>query len=126
MGDSDGNSDGEGDSDADFDRMEEDALDADDDEDHDDEDDEDDGAGEEINAAFTLFTQFQPQYANLTSINRRITIQDLARIAKELKEDVDESVLRIMIEEANGEGGWKKGVGIREFESVLRRAGAVG
>lgn len=93
--------------------------------------DEEDEANAELAEAFNLFTQFQPQYANLKAADRRITMADLARIAKELKEDVGEEVLRMMIEEANGEAGtgaasWKRGVSLGEFREVMRRAGAVG
>jgi hypothetical protein len=44
-------------------------------------------------------------------------------VAKVLKQDVDESVLRDMILEANGGAGVGKGVEKAEFESVMRRAG---
>lgn len=88
-------------------------------------------ANEEILQAFKLFTQFQPQYPTLQedSIrNRKITMADLKRIAKELKEEVDEKVLGLMMEEANGlsgQGAVQRGVGLGEFGEVLRRAGAV-
>ena len=52
-----------------------------------------------------------------------ITMQTLKRVAKVLKEDVDEKVLRDMILEANGGAGVRKGVGRREFGEVMRRAG---
>jgi len=84
---------------------------------------------DEVTQAFELFTQFQPKYNTLNPRERRITIQDLRRVARELKEEVDEKVLRLMVEEANGEvgdGSVKRGVGVREFEDVMRRAGAVG
>jgi hypothetical protein len=47
-------------------------------------------------------------------------------VARELKEDVGDDVLMDMIVEANGEvgrDGWRRGVDVREFEEVLRRAG---
>ena len=47
----------------------------------------------------------------------------LKGVAKALKEDVDEDVLRDMIIEANGGAGVGMGVERDEFESVLRRAG---
>jgi hydroxyacylglutathione hydrolase len=50
-----------------------------------------------------------------------ITLQDLQRIAKELNEDVDEATLKDMMVEANGGRG--RGVNIRDFEGVMRRAG---
>lgn len=53
----------------------------------------------------------------------KITIETLRRVAKVLKEDVDEGVLRDMILEANGGAGVRKGVGRGEFEGVMRRCG---
>jgi hypothetical protein len=48
-------------------------------------------------------------------------------VAKELKEDVPDDVLKDMIREANGgvkgKGRDTGGVGVDEFESVMRRAG---
>ena len=44
----------------------------------------------------------------------------LKRVARELKEDLDDSVLRDMLREANGGG---RGVSIEDFEGVMRRAG---
>ncbi|KAI4249127.1 MAG: hypothetical protein L6R42_009058 [Xanthoria sp. 1 TBL-2021] len=54
-----------------------------------------------------------------------ITVQTLKRVAKVLKEDVDESVLRDMILEANGGAGVRRGVGKGEFGEVMRRAGVL-
>ncbi|KAL8847450.1 MAG: hypothetical protein Q9221_007519 [Calogaya cf. arnoldii] len=54
-----------------------------------------------------------------------ITVQTLKRVAKVLKEDVDEKVLRDMILEANGGAGVRKGVGREEFGEVMRRAGVL-
>lgn len=54
-----------------------------------------------------------------------ITIETLKRVAKVLKEDVDEKVLRDMILEANGGAGVRKGVGRGEFGEVMRRAGCL-
>jgi Ca2+-binding EF-hand superfamily protein len=91
-----------------------------------DEDDEDDDRYqqesniEEVKAAFTLFTHGGPG---------PITLAHLRRVAKELKEDVPDDVLRDMIREANGgvkEKGKARdvgGVGLEEFESVMKRAG---
>ena len=45
-------------------------------------------------------------------------------VARALKEDVDEEVLRDMILEANGGAGVGKGVERDEFEGVMRRAGS--
>ncbi len=47
----------------------------------------------------------------------------LRRIAKELKEDVSDDVMRDMILEANGGDGVNRGVGMPDFEGVMRRAG---
>ena len=65
--------------------------------------------------AFRLFARGEGQ--------GRITMGDLRRVARELKEDVGEQVLRDMIMEANGGGGVNKGVGVGEFEGVMRRVG---
>jgi Ca2+-binding EF-hand superfamily protein len=54
-----------------------------------------------------------------------ITLGHLKRVARELKEDVSEDLLRAMLSEANG-GSWKSGVGVEEFEGVMRRAGVFG
>jgi len=93
------------------------------DEDQDDEDDEQyyqESNIEEVKAAFTLFTHGGPG---------PITLAHLRRVAKELREDVSDDVLRDMIREANG--GMKEtgkvrdvgGVGLEDFESVMKRAG---
>lgn len=52
-----------------------------------------------------------------------ITLGALRRVARELKEEVADSVLRDMILEANGGAGVGKGVRRGEFEGVMRRAG---
>jgi hydroxyacylglutathione hydrolase len=52
-----------------------------------------------------------------------ITIAHLRRVARELKEDVSEEVLRDMILEANGGSSVARGVKRDEFEGVMRRAG---
>ena len=75
---------------------------------------------EEVKAAFTLFTHGGPG---------PITLAHLRRVAKELKEDVPDDVLKDMIREANGgvKGKGKArdagGVGLEDFESVMKRAG---
>jgi len=99
-------------------------------------------ATQEIAHAFHLFTHYRYNNNNNNNNNatnssttntqeedQRITLADLRRIARELREDVDDKVLRMMIEEANGEtgrGGVERGVGRREFEGVMRRAGVFG
>jgi hypothetical protein len=50
----------------------------------------------------------------------------LRRVARELKEEVSDDVLRSMIIEANGNEGVGKGVGIEDFENVMKRAGVFG
>jgi Ca2+-binding EF-hand superfamily protein len=93
---------------------------ADDDEDEDDEQYHQESDIEEVKAAFTLFTHGGPG---------PITLAHLRRVAKELKEDVPDDVLRDMIREANGgvkgQGKAKDvgAVGLEEFESVMKRAG---
>ena len=66
---------------------------------------------EEVEKAFRLFTGGQGDV---------ITMAMLKRVARELKEDLDDSVLRDMLREANGGG---RGVSIEDFEGVMRRAG---
>ena len=69
----------------------------------------------EVQKAYNLFTKNQ---------DREININDLKRIAGELKEDVPDSVLRDMIREATG--GGLGGVNMDDFESVMRRVGVFG
>ena len=70
----------------------------------------------EVEDAFRLFTQQGGQ-------GGRITMACLQRVAGLLKEDVGEDVMRDMLLEANGGSGVGKGVGVRDFEGVMRRAG---
>ena len=51
----------------------------------------------------------------------RITMGMLKQVAGLLKENVSDDVLRDMILEANGGGGVGQGVGLHEFEGVMRR-----
>lgn len=70
--------------------------------------------------AYHLFTKGTPG---------PITIAHLRRVARELREEVSDDVLRDMILEANGgvgRDGVGKGVGIEEFEGVMKRAGVFG
>ncbi|OSS44666.1 hypothetical protein B5807_10549 [Epicoccum nigrum] len=73
---------------------------------------------EEISAGYQLFTHGGAG---------PITLGHLRRVAKELREDVPDEVLRDMILEANGgvrgKGKDVGGVSLEEFESVLKRAG---
>lgn len=73
---------------------------------------------EEVGAAYRLFTHGGAG---------PITVAHLRRVAKELREDVPDDVLKDMILEANG-GVKGKGrdigsVSLEEFESVMKRAG---
>lgn len=73
---------------------------------------------EEISAAYRLFTH---------GGSGPITVAHLRRIAKELREDVPDDVLKDMILEANGgvkgKGRDIGGVSLEEFESVMKKAG---
>jgi Ca2+-binding EF-hand superfamily protein len=72
---------------------------------------------EEIDYAFKLFTH---------QGEGPITVAHLRRVARELREEVPDEVLRDMILEANGgvgNEGVKKGVGRSDFEEVIKRAG---
>jgi Ca2+-binding EF-hand superfamily protein len=87
------------------------------------EDDEDEefqaeSNAEEVSAAYRLFTH---------GSSGPITVAHLKRVAKELREDVPDDVLKDMILEANGgvkgQGSHVGGVSLEEFESVMKRAG---
>lgn len=69
---------------------------------------------EEVNTAYRLFTK---------GTEGPITLMHLRRVARELKEDVSDEMLRNMILEANGGAGLTKGVGVEDFEGVMTRAG---
>lgn len=82
----------------------------------DDDDDPDSAAHRaERDEAFRLFTNGQG--------DGPITLAHLRRVAAVLKEDVDEELLKDMILEANGGAGVARGVGVEEFDGVMRRAG---
>ena len=70
---------------------------------------------EEFETAFNLFTG--------NTGHERITLAALRRVARELKEEPDEKLLKDMINEANGGSGLENGVDIAEFEAVMKRAG---
>lgn len=72
-----------------------------------------DAQAEEVDAAFSLFTKGDGSDA--------ISLAHLRRVAKELREDVDDQLLRDMIREANGGSGAV--VARDDFEDVMRRAG---
>ncbi|KAL8843176.1 MAG: hypothetical protein Q9176_002129 [Flavoplaca citrina] len=93
-------------------------------------DDNEDEKAAEIEEAFQLFLGEGRKGGRKTGEDddegeEVITMQTLKRVAKVLKEDVDEKVLRDMILEANGGAGVRKGVGRREFGEVMRRAGVL-
>lgn len=67
---------------------------------------------EEVRKAYMLFTKGQ---------ERDINISDLRRVARELREDVPEGILKDMLREATG--GGLGGVGMEDFEGVMQRAG---
>ena len=73
-----------------------------------------DSHSEELMEAWRLFTQGGGE--------DKITLATLKRVAKSLKEDVSDDVLRDMILEANGGAGVGRGVDMDEFEGVLKRA----
>ena len=75
------------------------------------------GAGaseEEVEKAYRMFTR---------GTEGPINIHHLRRIAKDLKEDISDDLLKHMILEANGRTGVNKGVGMEEFRNVMTRAG---
>lgn len=74
-----------------------------------------DAMNEEVLKAYRLFTKGQ---------ERDINLNDLKRVAKELREDVPDNVLKDMIREATG--GGLGGVSVEDFEGVMRRAGVFG
>lgn len=74
----------------------------------------DESKAEEMNTAYRLFTK---------GTEGPISIAHLRRVARELKEDVSDDMLRNMILEANGGAGLTKGVAIEDFKSVMIRAG---
>jgi Ca2+-binding EF-hand superfamily protein len=82
-------------------------------------DDDDEERRAEVQEAYALFTNKHPGPINL---------RDLRRVAKILREDVSDDVLKDMLSEANGDGkdGWRNGVSLEDFESVMRRAGVFG
>jgi len=69
---------------------------------------------EEVEAAYKLFTR---------GSDVPINIFHLKRVAKELKEEVSDEILRNMILEANGGAGVNRGVGLEDFKAVMTRAG---
>ncbi|CAL3972061.1 unnamed protein product [Diplocarpon coronariae] len=74
-----------------------------------------DSHAKEVDEAFQLFTG--------SGGEGKITLATLRRVAKLLKEDVDDELMRRMILEANGGAGVAKGVEKDEFEGIMRKAG---
>lgn len=81
-------------------------------EDEDEQEVEDERAAE-IDKAYELFTHGK---------SGPITLAHLRGVAKLVKEEADDEVLKMMLTEANG-GDWRRGVARGEFEGVMRRAG---
>ena len=69
---------------------------------------------QEVEEAYLLFTRGGEEC---------ITLATLRRVARALKEDVSDEVLKDMILEANGGAGVQRGVKKEEFEVVMKRAG---
>ena len=70
----------------------------------------------EVEDAFRLFT-------NMGGEDGKITMACLRKVARQLKEDVGEQTMKDMLLEANGGSGVGRGVGLKDFEGVMRRAG---
>lgn len=68
----------------------------------------------EVDTAFQLFTR---------GTDGPITLSHLRRIARELKEDSGDALLRDMILEANGGAGVDAGVSLEQFHEIMLRAG---
>jgi Ca2+-binding EF-hand superfamily protein len=68
----------------------------------------------EVDTAFQLFTR---------GTDGPITLSHLRRIARELKEDSGDALLRDMILEANGGAGVDAGVSLEQFHDIMLRAG---
>ena len=79
----------------------------------------DETKAEEVETAFNLFHPGQDAGAQ----DQVIRLQDLRAVAKVLKEDVSDDVLKAMILEANGAKGVGAGVSIEEFRGIMTRAG---
>ncbi|KAL9130458.1 MAG: hypothetical protein Q9217_001381 [Psora testacea] len=78
----------------------------------------------EVEEAFGLFMRMGGDGgAKGKGQGEKITIGMLRRVAGLLKEDVGDELLRDMVLEANGGAGVGRGVGVDEFEAVMRRAG---
>ncbi|KAK2861141.1 hypothetical protein FQN49_004507 [Arthroderma sp. PD_2] len=74
-----------------------------------------DSISAEVEHAYGLFTH---------GTEGPILISHLRAVAKSLKEDVSEDLMKDMIREANGGDGIQAGVSIEQFKDVMNRAGA--
>ncbi|KIW33161.1 uncharacterized protein PV07_00032 [Cladophialophora immunda] len=79
----------------------------------------DETKAEEVETAFNLFHPGQGAGGH----EQVIRLQDLRAVAKTLKEQVDDDVLKAMILEANGGKGVGRGVNMDEFQAIMTRAG---
>lgn len=69
---------------------------------------------EEVHEGYALFTHGSAG---------PISLQRLRRVARELRQEVDDTLLADMIDYANGGQGVRQGVGFDDFQEVMRRAG---
>ncbi|MDI1489315.1 MAG: hypothetical protein OHK93_008593 [Ramalina farinacea] len=78
---------------------------------------------EEVREGFELFLRMGKEGGRGKGKEgeERITMGMLKHVAGLLKENVSDDVLRDMILEANGGGGVGQGVGLQDFEGVMRR-----
>ncbi|KIV87898.1 hypothetical protein PV11_03414 [Exophiala sideris] len=79
----------------------------------------DEAKDEEVQTAFDLFSPGQ----GVAGQEQVIRLQDLRVVAKTLKEDISDDVLKAMILEANGGQGIGRGVNLDDFRAVMTRAG---
>jgi Ca2+-binding EF-hand superfamily protein len=73
-----------------------------------------DSISAEIESAYRLFTRGQ---------DGPISLAHLRKVARDLKEDVSEELLRDMVREANGGESVHAGVNLEQFRAVMTRAG---
>jgi Ca2+-binding EF-hand superfamily protein len=79
----------------------------------------DESRDEEVQTAFQLFNSGGPAGSSQPVIR----INDLRAVAKTLREDVSDDVLKAMILEANGGKGVTSGVNVEDFRAIMTRAG---
>ncbi|EXJ83996.1 hypothetical protein A1O3_04663 [Capronia epimyces CBS 606.96] len=80
----------------------------------------DETKAEEVETAFQLFHPGQAAGAGHEQV---IRLHDLRAVAKILKEEVSDDVLKAMILEANGGTGVGQGVNMEDFRAIMTRAG---